>query len=383
MYMYPERRIVQQVPRHDSFIRRLRGRAVAREQGRSWNVNIMLDTSQASRHVAEWGAFPQATKARNEWASFEFTKLVRTIQLSGEAMVYGGSPKSVMSNEVESLELGLANDLERNMFLSQRGEHAMVVDATAARTLEVDPYQYVEVGMKIDVLVAASGAEANGVQDAEILTVTPQETDGHGIITIDKDLNLYTGVDTTYGIYLTGERGLKGFSLNDICSASDPTSGNNYGGIDRDAESRWKAQEIAAGAAEISGRLVAAMRTRIKIKTGVWPSVAWAHNYNVDELIEEGKTNSRVDMQVRKFELWGPLDKCYVLSEQYFQLAHPKGWPMFGAWRRTGHNNGTILHPMEDTWGYQGAWIVPWQLVCNRCNAQGVITGIDWTATGA
>jgi hypothetical protein len=150
MYMYPERRIVQQVPRHDSFIRRLRGRAVAREQGRSWNVNIMLDTSQASRHVAEWGAFPQATKARNEWASFEFTKLVRTIQLSGEAMVYGGSPKSVMSNEVESLELGLANDLERNMFLSQRGEHAMVVDATAARTLEVDPYQYVEVGMKID-----------------------------------------------------------------------------------------------------------------------------------------------------------------------------------------------------------------------------------------
>jgi hypothetical protein len=396
--MYPEKRVVPQIPRWDQFIRRMRGHAVAREQGINWSVNIMLATSQSSRMVPEWGAFPKGKRVRNAWGKFTFDKLVRTMELSGEAMVYGGTPKTVMSNEVEGLELGLSNDIERNAFLTKRGEHAEVVDCTDANTIEVDRWQYLEEGMLIDIRVMTTGLVGDGVLEAEILTIAITETTGHAVITINKDLGAFAAVGVTYGVYLSDEYGLKNWGLGDICIDTDPTCGELYGGIDRTDEARWRAHYWSLGA-PVTGRHIAAMKTRIKLRAGAAPNVAWAHPYVADELIEEGRAYTTVDMRVMKYELWGdvvfvgnmpilpnamcPFEKMFFVSEQYLQLAHPQGWPMFGAWRRTGHKQGSILHAMEETWGYRAAWIMPWQIVCKRCNAQGMIDNITWTATGS
>lgn len=396
MHMYPERRIVPSVPRWNMLIKRMRGRTVARQQGVNWNVNVMLGAGRYGRAVREWGAFPRAKKAKNAWAQFTFDKIVESIELSGESMVYGGTPKGVLSNEVEALELRLGNSLERNAFLSRRGEHATVVDCTDANTIEVDRWPYLEEEMLIDIVLLADGTTGDGVLEAEIQTITVTESTGHAVITIDKDLGAFAGVDTDYGIFLHDEYGLKPWGLQDICIATDPTCGDLYGGIDRDDEARWQGNYRDLSAA-ISGRAVASMKTQIYLRCGEMPNVAWAHPYVVDELIEEGFGKTTVDMRVMRYELWGdvvfvgnmpvlpnpmcPFEQMFLLNERYLQLAHPQGWPMFGAWRRTGGKQGTILHPMEETWGYRGAWLTPMQLVCTRCNAQGMLDNITWALT--
>lgn len=397
MYMYPDKTVHDQINNNTPTWNLFKRRGYPTNQGSQFQVNVLLAHSMASRHVPEWGTYPEAQKSTNAWAAFTFSKLVRTIRFSGEAKQYGGSIKDVMRNEVENAVTAIGNDLERNLWLTRRGEHATVVDCTNATTITASSYQYLEEGMVVDVVLLATGLPgAGGITGATITSITPNYDNGQATVVIDTAMADYTAVDTTYGIYLNGEYNGKCWGIPDVLRTTDPTYGA-YGGIARASNRRWQANSWTLSAA-ISIRAVAAMATEIQIRSGKRPDLGIAHPYIVDDLIELARVNVREGARVDRHQIWGqvvylpgitvipchmcPLGEFYLLNSMTWRHAYPNQIPSMGFWRKNSGTN-SIISDMPNTWGFEGVYLFPRQLVCTSPISNGVLKSVTWSKTGS
>ena len=397
MRIYPDKKVATQINKTTKITNQFPRVKRAIPEGEKVGVAIELGLSDAGGYRSESDDNPEADRVDDTFGFFQYDAYRRTIQLSGHALHFGGDLHSRLSREVQGLVSAARLDRERDLFLSKRGEHAKCVSATSGTSFTVDNYQYMYKRQKIDVALLSNGSEAGGVTNATVLTITRDLVAGTAVVTIDKSLSNFAGIDSTYGVFKTNEYAKKPFGLPDIISTTNPGTGN-YLEIDRTVETLWRGFVKDAGSSPPSGKLFAAVQTQLEIDGDDPASLIIVHPYVEQDLIRQAVVD-RIYLKEKSFEIWGnrvtvngvpvvgsrfcKFSDAWFLNMNWWELNHPPQVPSEGMWvSHGGPDGGTRLALVTNKWAHSALWVWAMQRVCRRCNAQGKIENLQWHPDG-
>jgi hypothetical protein len=373
------------------------GQRPASVEGDKFAIPIETELSDAGGHRDEDDDVPVPDYVRGKFGYATYSAYLRTVRLTGPARLYGGSVVDPMTREVKGLVQAARLDTEMDMFMGKDGAHAGCVSAASATSLTVDSWWWLKKGMRVDVLIASSGNTGAGVVNAKITAAARNLITGYSVLTLNKNLTAYGSIDTTYSVYRTNEYGKKTHGFRDIISASNPGTGN-YLEIDRTVTTEWQSYSDAAAGASASGQLFVSAQTMLAIDGDEEAGLIIVHPFVFNDLVKLGVNNKLYMGQVKKFELWGntvaindvpvvknrfcPPHTAYFLNIPTWYIYHPPGMNVGGQWDLSGGADGTRMQRVAGKWAHEALWVRVRQYICDRPNANGVITGLNYHPRG-
>lgn len=394
--MYPDDGITSQIAKKTKLSRIFPRHKKAVSEGEKFAIPIHTEDSDAGGHRNASDDVPVADRVKYAFGWANYPVYERTVAIAGKAKITGGSVVEPLKSEVQGLVRAAAQDAERDIWLSARGDRAACISASDSTTLLVNSWQYIPKGMRVSVLIAASGSDGGvGITDSKVTAVTRDLTNGRATLTLETALKSYAGVDSTYSVFRVNEYNKLGWSILDAVDASDPSYGD-YLEIDRTLEPLWQAEEMPAAGQSASGRLFANVQAMLELDADDPAGVILTHPFVEQDLIARGVLDKLYIGAKKNFELWGdrvtingtpvvgikycPFDTAVFLNLDYWEMVHPPKVNPEGQWYKP--EDGPVWNRVAKKWAEEALWIRMRQLICRRPNAQAKITGLGWNYQG-
>lgn len=213
--------------------------------GQNFTIPLHVSRNEGIGATADGGSLPTAGAQGYKAAIVPMRYLYGRIELSGPAMKSTRNSEGAFVRLLESEMKGIARDLKsdvnRQLFGDGSGVLATCASASDATTITVDSTAKLRVGMKVDILVKATGATTAGVVGTTITGITSAT-----VFTVGTGVATFGSIGSTYSVYRNGARNLEMMGLNGIVSASDP-AGGALQGLAVASYPIWKANVLANG----------------------------------------------------------------------------------------------------------------------------------------
>lgn len=331
---------------------------------------------------------------KSTYARVQFTGPAIDAAMGKEASYY----TDPIRNEMDNIRNSIGYLGHRCMWVGASGFFAQPATFTSTTQFTVSDARNLRYGDTVDILLTATGSAGQGVVNTRV-------TDVNGTtVTIETAMSagITAATASDYGVYWHRGYNNMRWGIPDIISSSDPAAAlGNYGGIDRDAYSWWKAQ-----VKDVSGLSDTTLRPRFIQETldlidknafhgsdGAACDVIFCDHDTFNYLIELTRGDVRYQPSAKQVELWNdainfngtPIvkDKHCPANEMYF--FNFKDWLDFyspGSGRgRWGDRDGTILRQVTNADEFTGYWYSYGNLFCQMPNRQAKLTGYTLPTT--
>lgn len=207
--------------------------------GKNFTIPLHVGRNEGIGSTSDGGNLPDAGNQGYKSCIVPMRYQYGRIQLTGPTMKASASNEGAFIRALEAEMKGLARDLKsdlnRQLYGDGSGILATCASATDATTIVVGSTAKLRVGMKIDILVSATGAATAGVVGTFITGITDATT-----FTISTGVTTFASVGATYSVYRSGSRNLELMGLGGIISNADP-AGGALQGLDVASYAYWKA----------------------------------------------------------------------------------------------------------------------------------------------
>lgn len=197
--------------------------------GKNFTIPLHVGRNEGIGSTSDGGALPAAGYQGYKSCIVPMRYQYGRIQLTGPTMKASATNEGAFVRALEAEMKGLARDLKsdvnRQLFSDGSGVLATATAAsTTTKTMVVDSTAKLRVGMKVDIVLKATGVVTDGVSGAVIDAITNAT-----VFTIDTALTNNAAITTTYAVYRHGSRNLELMGLGGIVSNTDPASGSLQG----------------------------------------------------------------------------------------------------------------------------------------------------------
>lgn len=194
-------------------------------QGKDFTIPLHYGRNEGIGARAEGGALPGAGNQSYKASVLPMRYQYGRFQITGQTIKATRNNEGAYRKAVRSEMEGLANDMcdsiSRQLFSDGTG--ALAVCASAASdgvTVTVDSTAKLRVGMKVDILVSATGATTAGVVGDTIASITSST-----VFVLTTGVTTYGSIGATYSVYIAGSRNLEMMGLGGIVSATTTVQG--------------------------------------------------------------------------------------------------------------------------------------------------------------
>ena len=191
--------------------------------GKNFTIPLHIGRNEGIGATTDGGTLPTAGNQSYKETIVPMRYLYGRIQLTGPSMKASRSNEGAFVRALESEMKGLARDLKSdlNRQLFGDGSGLLATGASASTVnITVDSTAKLRVGMKVDILVKATGATTAGVVGASVVSITSAT-----VFVVDTAPATPASIDNTYGVYRSGARNLEIMGLGGIVTNTDPASG--------------------------------------------------------------------------------------------------------------------------------------------------------------
>jgi hypothetical protein len=191
--------------------------------GKNFTIPLHIGRNEGIGATTDGGTLPTAGNQSYKETIVPMRYLYGRIQLTGPSMKASRSNEGAFVRALESEMRGLARDLKSdlNRQLFGDGSGLLATGASASTVnITVDSTAKLRVGMKVDILVKATGATTAGVVGASVASITSAT-----VFVVDTAPATPASIDNTYGVYRSGARNLEIMGLGGIVTNADPASG--------------------------------------------------------------------------------------------------------------------------------------------------------------
>ena len=192
--------------------------------GKNFTIPLHVGRNEGIGATTDGGTLPTAGNQAYKETIVPMRYLYGRIQLTGPSMKASRSNEGAfvraLESEMKGLTRDLKTDLNRQLFNDGSGLLATAASASDATTITVDSTAKLRVGMKVDILVKATGATTAGVVGTTIASITSAT-----VFVVGTGVATYASIGTTYGVYRSGARNLEIMGLGGIVNSADPASG--------------------------------------------------------------------------------------------------------------------------------------------------------------
>lgn len=191
--------------------------------GKNFTIPLHIGRNEGIGATTDGGTLPTAGNQSYKETIVPMRYLYGRIQLTGPSMKASRSNEGAFVRALESEMKGLARDLKsdlnRQLFGDGSGLLATCASASTVN-ITVDSTAKLRVGMKVDILVSATGATTAGVVGANIVGITSAT-----VFVVDTAPATPASIGATYAVYRAGARNLEIMGLGGIVTNTDPASG--------------------------------------------------------------------------------------------------------------------------------------------------------------
>ena len=191
--------------------------------GKNFTIPLHIGRNEGIGATTDGGTLPTAGNQSYKETIVPMRYLYGRIQLTGPSMKASRSNEGAFVRALESEMKGLARDLKsdlnRQLFGDGSGLLATCASASTVN-ITVDSTAKLRVGMKVDILVSATGAVTAGVAGATIESITSST-----VFVVDTAPATPGSIGSTYAVYRAGARNLEIMGLGGIVTNTDPASG--------------------------------------------------------------------------------------------------------------------------------------------------------------
>lgn len=361
------------------------------------NITVTLHKGQSGGlGWSSTGILPPASHQKVKNAIFNYKRLYGRILIDG--------PHVEGADDVPSAAIIRPYELEINNFIKQHRHYlnfdmfgdgsakiAAIASSASSTTLVVDSVRGLVDGMKVDVLLASTGATGAGVVNAEIsvnkLTKTITLTSPAALI----DFTAINAAPTTYNVYRAGSYNDAIFGLDAVISASNPPAALGfYGGIDRTLQGNefWQGNVFANGGVPrectfpLIQEAVDFVDEHSSGETNLILCGYGVHRKLMNDLIAA----RRIDNATKKLNGWAEAimhNDIPIVRDKHIDPAVMIGldtshWELYqnneGDWM---NKDGAILSRIPDRHAYEAAWYRFMQPVCDAPNTQWKLTDLE------
>ena len=191
--------------------------------GKNFTIPLHIGRNEGIGATTDGGTLPTAGNQSYKETIVPMRYLYGRIQLTGPSMKASRSNEGAFVRALESEMKGLARDLKsdlnRQLFGDGSGLLATCASASTVN-ITVDSTAKLRVGMKVDILVSATGAVTAGVAGATIESITSAT-----VFVVNTAPATPASIGATYAVYRAGARNLEIMGLGGIVTNTDPASG--------------------------------------------------------------------------------------------------------------------------------------------------------------
>ena len=191
--------------------------------GKNFTIPLHIGRNEGIGATTDGGILPTAGNQSYKETIVPMRYLYGRIQLTGPSMKASRSNEGAFVRALESEMKGLARDLKsdlnRQLFGDGSGLLATCASASTVN-ITVDSTAKLRVGMKVDILVSATGAVTAGVAGATITSITSAT-----VFVVNTAPATPASIGSTYAVYRAGARNLEIMGLGGIVADTDPAGG--------------------------------------------------------------------------------------------------------------------------------------------------------------
>lgn len=206
--------------------------------GKNFTVPLHIGGNEGFAAVAEGGTLPGAGAQQYKETIIPMRYVYSQIELTGPTIKAAKSDAGAFVRAVDSEMKGAAKDFKRQLNRMFWNDGTGVLTAcgttTGSTTVVVASTKYIRPGMLVDVIVMANGTTGTGATGRSVVSVTDAT---HFIIS-----GAAITTDNTFGVYISGSRGIEVMGLQGICSTSLAIQN-----LDPATYAWWKANVLANG----------------------------------------------------------------------------------------------------------------------------------------
>jgi hypothetical protein len=363
-------------------------------------ISLPLHTQQTGGWSwSDTGQLPEAGEQRVARHTYEYKRMYGTIEIDGPHVEGAASSASAEQRpydfETRNLVKQMRHGLNFDLFGDGSGKVASIASAADGTSCVVDDVRGLVDGMRVDVLITATGATgAGGVSKARItinrstktITLSNAKTwvDGTGV-----DLNTNAA---NYTMYRSGARNQAIFGLDAVIATGNPAVGN-YGNLDRTASGNeyWQGNVFANGGVPraASFPLISEAVSEVEKRSDGETNLIICGYEVWTQLLNDLVTARRYPNDVTKLNGWASAimhDEIPIVRDKHcdptkMYLLDTSMWELFendeGQWM---DKDGAILSRVPGRHAYEAAWFRFLQIVCHAPNANAVLEDLD-TAT--
>jgi len=192
--------------------------------GKNFTIPLHYGRNEGVGARAEGGALPTAGNQQYKECIVPMRYQYGRIQITGPTIKAARSNEGAFVRAVDSEMRGLEKDMKASMNRQAYGDGTgaltVCVSASDATTVTVASTAKLRVGMKVDVLVTATGATSYGVVGDTIASITSST-----VFVLTTGLATYGSLDGTFSVYVSGSRAKEMMGLSGIVSATATLQG--------------------------------------------------------------------------------------------------------------------------------------------------------------
>jgi hypothetical protein len=361
-------------------------------------ISIPLHAGRTGGYgFSDTGALPTADAQQVARANFNYSRLYGRIQLDaahmkGAAKSYAAEARP-FSLETKSLVRQLRNTLNFHLFGDGTGlltsfPTGQTVDSSSGVTeVIVDSVKGLHLNQRVDLLLIADGTmTGTGFRYGKITSIVVA-TKTIQITVAEWTEETFNGAENTFALYqsLTASASSYGAVFNGLTSACGTTG--TYGGINRATAGNeyWQGQTIDAGTAE--DPWLALLQEAVDlvdihsdgaVDLMITTHEVWTHlmNHLVAQKRFTGET--KLNGWARALDFNGipivrdkhcPAATLFALDTSTFTIYQDSE----GEWM---HEDGAVLHRVQDFEAYEATWSRYLELVCDKPNANCIVTDL-------
>jgi hypothetical protein len=279
---------------------------------------------------------------------------------------------------MKGLARDLKSDLNRQLFGDGSGVLATCASASTVN-ITVDSTAKLRVGMKVDILVKATGATTAGVVGATIVSITSAT-----VFVVGTAPATPASIDGTYTVYRHGSRNLELMGLGGIVSDADPASGSLQG-LAVASYPYWKANILTAGGDRSISEVLMQSALDTTEQAGAGKTTAIYSTYGVRRAYQGLLQADRVYQNEMEFDggfkalnynglpLFVdkdcPAKKLFFIDENALKFYRLSDWEWM-------NEDGAVLSRVANTDAYEATLYLYSELGCSARNAQTLLEKI-------
>lgn len=376
-------------------------------QGASLVVGVQTGLTGGAG-FSDAGVFPSAGYAVNRRLTFDWRRLYGSIALDRTFLMDAASEKASFRRPIEQELKTMATELRwiRNVVFAGDGSglltavHSTNDTAGGASTLLVEDASKLKTGMRVDVVKTATGATESGIKGVRIVVndkVSPAQ-----VYPLDGAWSLvnYGDIEESYSLYIAGSRNAAPNGLKSIVSATNPPTGVPlYGGLDRTVGTNTWVNAVVLNNSgtprDISLDLLAELREAVSDDDDEMSAQGYVfitHPTLRREIIKLLHASTRYVGGQDTIKGWYkgatwegiPIATTRTVDPDRLYLVRPSdfvcGQDSDGSWIGADMGKGNIWRARDGVDQYSAHWNQNFQLWCENCFRQGVVTDLQVAA---